>query len=631
MSRNGRQPRCQKPIVLTTIRQLLAVERPGRLRGYGYLFLMTVANSALEVIGIAMVLPLIAIVANPASIDTYPWLQSFKAVLVLTDWSDMVVALCGVFLAVILIKNVYAILFSYVLLTFVTKGAEDLSRRLFNYYLGLPYLRFLQRNSAEMINAITRQARGAYTVVSTALITLWADAAVAVSIFGFLMLERPEVVISSLAIAVPLFVLQNRIYARRLIDAGAGLLQASEQQIFSLQDSFRSVREVRIYGRVGYVLDAFQKIQEGFSHNWMTTQILSRLPALVAEVVLAFCVSAALIYLVLSQEDIGGIFSTLGLLAAALHRLVPVLNRMLNNANLLNEHRTAIAALNADISEADRLAADESPACPLAIPFQQAIELDRLSFRFPNSRESILTDASLRIERGQIIGLAGRTGSGKSTLVNLLAGLFDPTSGRVLVDGRDIQGSQREWQRNIAYVPQTVFISDSSVRENVALGAPDRVPDDKRIWTILDQVKLRSVVERMPDGLSTRLGELGTRLSGGQAQRLGLARALYTDRPVIVLDEATSALDNVTEREIGSVISGLRGARTVILIAHRLQTLRMCDRIVFLDGGRVAAVDTFEQLTKQAPDFFIETDRREGLNNEDGMLPGSKSIQPEGA
>jgi len=615
--------------MLTTIRQLLAVEQSGRLRGYGYLFLMTVANSALEVIGIAMVLPLIALVANPASIDAYPFLQSFKDVLVLTDWSEMVVVLCGAFLAIILIKNIYAVLFSYVLLTFVTKGAEDLTRRLFDYYLGLPYLRFLQRNSAEMINAITRQARGAYTVVSTALITLWADAAVAVSILGFLMVERPEVVLSCLAIAVPLFVLQNRIYARRLIDAGASLLQASEQQIFSLQDSFRSIREVRIYGRIAYVLDAFQKIQERFSRSWMTTQILSRLPALVAEVVLAFCVSAALIYLVLSQEDIGGIFSTLGLLAAALHRLVPVLNRMLNNANLMNEHRAAIAALHADILEADRLAANGVAEWLPAIPFSQAIELDRLSFRFPDSGESILTDVSLRIGMGQIIGLAGRTGSGKSTLVNLLAGLFDPTSGRVLVDGRDIQGCQREWQRNIAYVPQTVFISDSSVRENVALGAPHRVPDDQRIWAVLDQVKLRSIVEAMPDGLSTRLGELGTRLSGGQAQRLGLARALYTDRPVIVLDEATSALDNVTEREIGSVISALRGHRTVILIAHRLQTLRLCDRIVFLDGGRVAAVDSFERLTKQVSEFFVETDQRDVMSDGGGRAAASNSSQSE--
>lgn len=587
-----------------TIHRLFALEPQRRRWGYGVLFLTTVLNSGLEVIGIAMIIPLIAIVANPDAITAYPYLNLLPNLLGIESWNGMVLVLCMLFAGIVLIKNVYAVAFAYALLRFVSRGAESFTHRLLKYYISVPYMQFLQRNSAEMINSVTRQARGAYSVVSTALINLCADVTVALAIFAFLLFQSPIIVLTSLVVITPMFFIQHRIYSKRLIVAGAQLLQDSESQISSLQDCFRSIRETKVYGREASVLRDFNAVQRSFSKHWMTGQVLSRLPALVAEVVLVVCVCASLIYLVLSGEQASSIFGTLGLLAAAFHRLVPLMNRALNSISLLYEHSTAIDLLSADIRQADRLERETPKDAGVVLKFEEAITLDRVSLRFADADAPIIDEISVRIGRGEVIGIAGKTGAGKTTLVNILIGLIRPTGGIVRVDDADIQGDIRAWQRNIAYVPQSVFISDVSVRANIVFDTTQKSVDDAEIWHVLDQVALREVVEAMPEGLNTQLGEHGARLSGGQAQRLGLARALYADRPVIMLDEATSALDNVTERQVSAVINSLRGKKTVILIAHRLQTLQDCDRVVYLAAGRIAALDTLDALVEKIPDFF---------------------------
>jgi ABC-type multidrug transport system fused ATPase/permease subunit len=221
------------------------------------------------------------------------------------------------------------------------------------------------------------------------------------------------------------------------------------------------------------------------------------------------------------------------------------------------------------------------------IPFGDSLRLEHVIYRYPSTETDTIRDVTLQIARGTSVGFIGSTGTGKTTLVDIILGLLTPNSGRVLVDGMDIRGRERGWQDQIGYVPQSIFLTDDSLRRNIAFGLPNEQIDEDAIWRTVRAAQLEAFVNELPAGLDTMVGERGVRLSGGQRQRIGIARALYHDPAVLVLDEATSALDNVTEREFMTTVGTLRGAKTVIIIAHRLSTVEHCDRLFRLEQGRV--------------------------------------------
>jgi ATP-binding cassette subfamily C protein len=237
------------------------------------------------------------------------------------------------------------------------------------------------------------------------------------------------------------------------------------------------------------------------------------------------------------------------------------------------------------------------------IRFTRTIALERVSYTYEGEPEPVLSDVSLAIAKGESVGIVGPSGAGKSTLVDLLLGLLTPTAGRITVDGRDIATALRSWQRHIGYVPQEPFILDDTVRRNVAFGLSDAEIDDRRVMAALRLAQMTDVVAALPDGLDTMLGERGTRLSGGQRQRVAVARALYHEPEVLVFDEATSALDTPTERELIAALEALRGVKTVVVIAHRLGTVRRCDRLAVLRDGRLAAVGPYDELMARDPGF----------------------------
>jgi ATP-binding cassette subfamily C protein len=258
---------------------------------------------------------------------------------------------------------------------------------------------------------------------------------------------------------------------------------------------------------------------------------------------------------------------------------------------------------------------DDLAALPAALPapvaageaepirFGRAVALERVSYAYAGGGEAALTDVTLTIERGESIGIVGPSGAGKSTLVDLLLGLLEPTAGRITVDGRDIASALPSWQRHIGYVPQDPFLLDDTVRRNVAFGIADADVDDRRVTAALRRAQLDDFVAGLRDGLDTLLGERGTRLSGGQRQRVAIARALYHDPEVLVFDEATSALDTVTERDLIDSLEALRGVKTLVVIAHRLTTVRRCDRLALLRDGRLAAVGSYDELLARDAGF----------------------------
>jgi ATP-binding cassette subfamily C protein len=291
--------------------------------------------------------------------------------------------------------------------------------------------------------------------------------------------------------------------------------------------------------------------------------------------------------------------SLLALFAYAGFRAVPSANRIMLNAGYLREGQPFARAVRADFATL-RAQPERPHGAEPTVDFTDALVCDRVTFVYEEAGRPALEDVTVRIGRGESVGIVGPTGSGKSTLVDILLGLLRPTHGRVLLDGNDLAGFDRAWQRLVGYVPQDPYLLADTLRRNIAFGVPDSIVDDHRLARACHLAQLDEFVRELPNGLDTSVGEHGVRLSGGQRQRVAIARALYQDPAVLVFDEATAALDNQTEREVTRALAALHGNRTMIVIAHRLTTVQACDRLIFLRHGRVAAVGTYDELLRDA-------------------------------
>jgi ABC-type multidrug transport system fused ATPase/permease subunit len=339
---------------------------------------------------------------------------------------------------------------------------------------------------------------------------------------------------------------------------------------------------------------AFQRSADRTASVANRKAVVSKLPGIVIEISLLGFVLAFFTYTILREESTASVLPVLGLFAYAGRRMQPSIQTVIGAINSLQTARVPLADVYDDFATIARDGIDLSPVAPL--PFERDIRLEGVSFRYDGQHRDALTDVDLVIRRGETIGVCGSTGGGKTTLIDLITGLVPPTAGRILIDGADLIGRERSWQATIGAVPQSVFLVDESLRENIALGVPRKRIDRAAVEEAVDLAQLRAYVDDLPAGLDTVVGERGVRVSGGQRQRIAIARALYRRPNLLIFDEGTSALDNVTERELIRAIETMRGERTIIMVAHRLSTIRNADRIVFVEGGRIAAVGTYDEL-----------------------------------
>jgi len=300
-------------------------------------------------------------------------------------------------------------------------------------------------------------------------------------------------------------------------------------------------------------------------------------------------------------DDALGTLSVLGLFAYAGLRLQPSLQKIVAGFNSIRFSTARTEDIHRDLRLIEKSPAQEEPDAPLEL--RDETRLTNVSYRYEGADSNALTNVNLSIKRGEQVGICGPTGGGKSTLVDLIAGLLSPASGRITVDGKDLARNTRAWQRNLGIVPQTVFLIDDSLRRNIALGVSDTQIDEAAVADAVTLAQLDGFVKSLPDGLNTVVGERGVRLSGGERQRIAIARALYNRPDVLIFDEGTSALDNTTEQRLMDSLKHLRGSHTIILVAHRLSTVRETDKVVFVENGRIAGIGTFQGLRESNESF----------------------------
>jgi len=389
---------------------------------------------------------------------------------------------------------------------------------------------------------------------------------------------------------------------RRLKSLGETALHNREVAVKAITEGIGAFREARLNGSVGFFAGNLHRALEKQARPQRIYYILQKSLWPSMELLTVTVLLAAMSAMLLWGRDMQTIAPALALVTVALARLKGCLTELMLYYSAMRYQSSLVRTIAAELRDLEQQAAVADPTSP-AIDLQKAITVRHLDFRYDAAAEPTLRDISLEIPHGASVALVGPTGSGKSTLVNLIVGLLEPTAGDILIDGRDLSSCVAAWQRRIGYVPQDIFLLDDTILANVALGVAERDIDEAAFWRALATAQLDDFVAALPEGGRTILGERGARLSGGQRQRIGIARALYRNPAVLVLDEATSALDTTTESALTAAVEQLRGAHTVILIAHRLSTVRRCDQIFFLDGGRLVAQGTYDELLASTPAF----------------------------
>lgn len=548
---------------------------------------------ALETLGVGLVIPALALLTQRDFASSYPAIQPALQALGSPSQQNLVIGGMLVLVGVYLIKALFLALLAWWQTRFAFGVQAQLSQRLFTVYLRQPYTFHLQRNSAQLIRNVTGEVQTFTFNIMLPGMQLLTEGLVLFGLCGLLLVVEPLgalIVVTVTGLAAWGFHWLTR---RQIARWGKARLHHEGLRIQHLQQGLGGAKDVKLLGRESEFLEQYSlhNTQSARVGEFITT--LKQLPRLWLEV-LAVGGLATLVLTMLAQgRTLASVLPTLGLFAAAAFRLMPSVNRMLGSVQSLRYGLPVINVLHDELKLAAPAPHKDQASAP---PFREVLELRQVNYTYPSAAQPALNVLSLDVRCGESVGFVGPSGAGKSTLVDILLGLLTPDSGAVRVDGENIQHALRNWQDQIGYVPQSIFLTDDTLTRNVAFGLSNAQIDVAAVWHAIRAAQLEEFVYSLPQGLDTMVGERGIRLSGGQRQRIGIARALYHDPAVLVLDEATSSLDTDTERGVMEAVRTLRGSKTILIVAHRLSTVEHCDRIYRLSQGRVVEEGTPETM-----------------------------------
>lgn len=568
---------------MNLLRKMYALLTPAERRASMTLLALMVIGMIVDMLGIGLVVPGIALLiendlarAHPA---TRPVLEA------LGDPTGTQVIVVGMVSLIVfyLLRTAFLAYLAWRQSGFAYGVQAQLSQRLLINYLGQPYTFHLQRNSAQLIRNATREVEffTLYCLINGLMIGT--EGLVALGVGALLLAIEPVGAVAValvMGLAAWLFSMATR---RRLAAWGTARQHHEGIRLQRLQEMLGGAKEVVLLGRESEFLARYQ------AHNLASAAVAQRqatvllLPRLWLELLAVLGLAVLVLTMVSRGRDMLTLIPTLGLFAIAGFRFMPSVNRVLTALQGFRYGQPTVDLLYAELG----LVQPPKRCDAGQLIFARELRLEAVNYTYPGAGSPSLKDVSVVVSPGEAVGIVGPSGAGKSTFVDVCLGLLAPTNGRVTVDGEDIQSHLRSWQDRIGYVPQTVYLTDDSLRRNIAFGLRDEAIDEAAVWRAVRDAQLAEFVRALPAGLDTMVGERGTSLSGGQRHRVGIARALYHDPSVLVLDEATSALDTETERGVLCAVSALHGRKTVLIVAHRFSTVASCDRILRIEGGRI--------------------------------------------
>ena len=566
------------------IRLLLPLSE--RKAAISMLFMM-LFGMVLETFGLGLVIPVISLMIQPEAWEKYPFVGSLlKNNPSISHESVIILAMIGL-VFVYLAKNLYSGFLIWKQSSFTFNVQASLCLRLFAVYLRQPYTFHLQRNSAQLVRNITGEVANLSAVISSVLLLL-TETCVLVGLTVLLLWIEPVgaiVIAATLGGAAWIFHMLTR---NRISRWGGQRQHHDGLKIQHLQEGLGGAKDVKLLGREKDFLARFEFHNTKSAKIWKLQTTLQALPRLMFEMLGVLGLAILVITMLEQGYDTNSLIPVLGLFAASAFRFMPSVNRILGAIQNIRYNLSSVdllyeESLHEMTEPQARSKGTERPN------LMHEVKIEGVGYAYPSTRKATLQNISFTIKKGALVGIIGTSGSGKSTLVDLLLGLLTPSEGKITVDGADIQNYLRNWQNQIGYVPQSIYLTDDTLRRNVAFGLSDEEINESAVRHAIAAAQLTEFVDELEDGLDAVVGERGVKLSGGQRQRIGIARALYHDPSVLIFDEATSALDVATEDGVMNVIMALKGAKTMILVAHRLATIDRCDIIFKLEKGRVVA------------------------------------------
>jgi len=570
------------------------------------LFIFT---SLLELIGIGLVGTFVSIVTHPSRITEYDLLSNLYSILNLNSEHQLILLISVFLIFIFYIKAYLAFKAQQWIFQFGFNQQQILASRLMKVYLSAPYAFHLQRNSAFIVQNIVDETQKCCNGFIMPLLTFISNLLITVAIVIFLVTRNVLaclVIGGLLIIAVLLF----QSLKHQLTAWGKQASVSRSEMIRTINEGMAGLKENRVIGCEPYFQNRLADSAQKYATSTALALSYSNLPRYVIEAFLiTFLVLFTLITILIIGNDSGDFTSTLSIFALASIRLMPIASNLTNSLNSIKNSSYAVDKIYADLKELEPIRLSKQKfgqhnfeLTPTygnglhQLKFNEEIQLDSLFYHYPQSDLNALENVSLSISKGQSIGLIGKSGAGKTTLVDVILGLLIPQSGDIRVDGVSIYDDLRTWQNIVGYVPQSIALIDESIGQNIALGVPEEKINYRKLEQAIEAAQLSELVSQLPNGIDTQIGERGVMLSGGQRQRLGIARALYHEREVIVFDEATAALDNETERMVTESIRALTGKKTMIIIAHRLSTIEHCDLIVQMSKGCVSAIGSYQEI-----------------------------------
>jgi len=559
----------------------------------------------MEMIGVASIMPFVAVLANPDVIETNSYLAKAYNALSFSNPESFLFFLGLVVFILFVSSLAFKALTSYAIMRFSNMRQHTIACRLLSAYLRQPYDYFLSRNTADMGKSILSEVGQVTSGVLVPVMRLFSGIAVAAAILSLLLFIEP---LMSVCVALLLGGAYGAVYiiSRRLLKRiGEDRILANQQRYVLANEVLNGIKELKLLGRDQAYLSRFKEPSERFARHQATSGVIGTLPNYAIQAVAIGGVLVIVLYLLGKHEGLEGALPLITLYAYAGYRLMPAFQEIFINATRLRFYVPALESLYKDMIAKENQVLTTSQTPVEKVGLERSIKLVNVSYRYPGADVDALKELNLTITAGSSAAFVGKTGAGKSTAVDIVLGLLNPTSGQILINGQLLEKyNLRAWQDNIGYVPQSIYLADDTIAANIAFGIAEDNVNQEAVKRAAQAAHIHEfIVTELPDGYQTIVGERGIRLSGGQRQRLSIARAIYHDPDVIVFDEATSALDNSTEFAVMQAIEEMHGVKTVILIAHRLTTVRKCDQIFMLEKGQCIAQGTYQELLTNNENF----------------------------
>lgn len=592
---------------LNFTKKILRIILPYGRSKLAFLLVSMLAVALLQLVGVASVMPFLAAAADPEKFKASKLGQLLEQVSHITDTKQLIYMTGTGCVLLLFLVNIVSFINQMVSTRYSTSLAHWLRMSLLNGYYKRPYSYFMSRNSSILTKKVNTDVFMFTAFLVAPLCDFLTRLFTTVMLGAGLLWFQPTATICAIILFAIFYLTFIKLSRKILININLTAKETGQNLSRFVQQFLAGMRDIKLRNAGPY----FIGVAEDFSSRQAKTSIqgsrLSILPRTMIEPV-AFSAIILWAMLALSRGELEKLLPTLGVMAMAGYRILPNLQMLYTNFHLISTNQYTLDELGEEMPTLTNESILKGRQETLPLPEKnlplRTIEFQNISFRYEGAKKPALENINISLKRGQSLGLVGQTGSGKSTLINLLLGLYKSSSGEILVNGIPLPEKMEEWSTRIGYVPQEIFLWDNTLGKNISFGIPENQIDEAKLKKVIELAQLEDVVSSLPHGLNTEIGERGVRLSGGQRQRIGLARALYFDPEILILDEGTSALDNETEVKFMRAVESLSGDVTIILIAHRLSTVRKCDIIHVLNEGKISESGTYETLMKQGSEFY---------------------------